>query len=125
MWLAGIAADVILLVHLGFIVFAAMGGLLILRWPRLLWLHLPCVLWGAMVEVTGWICPLTPLENHLRQISGQPGYGGGCIDHYLVPLIYPPGLTRAMQIGLGIVLLLLNIAIYVFLWHRQKPAATR
>lgn len=115
---AGAAADAVLLLHLGFIGFVTLGGFLVLRWPRLAWLHLPCMLWGVLVEVAGWTCPLTPLEVYFRQLAGQAGYGGGFIEQYLVPLIYPAGLTRTTQIILGSALLLLNLAIYAALFYR-------
>lgn len=122
---AALAADLILLSHFAFIVFVATGGLLALRWPRLAWLHLPCLLWGVLVEATGWICPLTPLENRLREVAGQSGYGGGFIEHYLVPLVYPPGLTRTAQIAIGAGLLLANTVIYaVALRNRRRRRGT-
>ena len=85
-----LAADLIVLLHLLFILFAAAGGLLVLRWPRLAWLHLPCAAWGVLIEATGGICPLTPLEQQLRLAGGDPGYSGSFIERYLLPLIYPP-----------------------------------
>jgi hypothetical protein len=86
---ARIAADLVVLAHLGFILFVILGGLLVLRWPRMAWIHLPAVIWGALIEFAGWICPLTPLENWLREASGTAGYQGGFIEHYLVPIVYP------------------------------------
>lgn len=112
------AADAVLLVHLLFIAFVLGGGLLVLRWLRLAWLHLPAAAWGVVVELMHWQCPLTPLENHLRQAAGQAGYQGGFIEHYLVPLIYPAGLTPQIQLWLGVFVLLLNVLIYVgVLWR--------
>jgi hypothetical protein len=113
------AADSIVLLHFTFILFVSAGGLLVLRWPRLAWLHLPCIAWGIMIEATGIICPLTPLEMYFRRAAGEPGYRGDFIDRYLMPVIYPPGLTRGMQIGLGIALLLFNAVIYVLVWRRH------
>lgn len=115
-----LAADLIVLLHLLFILFAAAGGLLVLRWPRLAWLHLPCAVWGVLIEATGGICPLTPLEQQLRLAGGDPGYSGSFIERYLVPLVYPPGLTRNLQIGLGIALLLFNLAVYAYAWRRRR-----
>ena len=92
--IAAIAADAVLLLHALFIVFAVFGAALFWRWPRLVWLHAPALAWAAFVEFSGRICPLTPLENHWREAAGQQGYRGGFIDHYLMPLIYPAGLTR-------------------------------
>lgn len=114
-------ADLVVAVHFAFIVFAVAGGALVLRRPRLAWLHLPAVLWGAAVVAFGWICPLTPLENRLRAAAGEAGYAGGFVERYLVPLIYPPGLTRELQILLGVGLLLLNLGVYLRLWRRGRP----
>jgi len=116
-------ADLIVVLHLGFIVFAALGGLLLFKWPRLAWLHLPAVIWGAITEFMGLICPLTPLEIWLRQQAGADPYLGGFISHYLVPIIYPPGLTPSTQWLLGGVLITLNILIYAWLfWYKHKQA---
>lgn len=115
-----LAADLLVLVHLFFILFVAAGGLLVLRWPRLAWLHLPAALWGGLIEIGGWICPLTPWENTLRRSGGEGAYSGDFIDHYLVPLVYPPGLTRGMQITLGILVLVLNAGIYTALLLRRR-----
>lgn len=115
LWLA----DLIVALHGAFIVFAALGGLTVLRWPRLALAHIPAALWGAMVVIAGWPCPLTGLELWLRQRAGLDGYGGGFIAYYLLPLIYPVGLTRAHQIGLGIALIALNIAIYAWVLRRN------
>lgn len=113
-----IAADAVLLVHLAFILFVVLGGLLVLKWPRLALLHLPAVAWGVTVEFLHLICPLTPLENHLRQAAGEQGYSGGFIEHYLAPLIYPAGLTPAIQLWLGAFVLLLNLVPYGLLASR-------
>jgi len=110
--IAGLSADIVVLLHLGFILFVALGGLLVLRWPRLAWAHLPAVVWGALVEFTGWICPLTPLENRLRVAAGDLAYTGGFIERYIVPIVYPTGLTRGMQLALGTAVIVINLAIY-------------
>lgn len=115
-----LSADLILIVHLAFILFVTLGGLLVLRRPRLMWLHLPAVLWGALSEVLGVFCPLTPLETTLRELGGQPGYGGGFIEHYIAAVIYPSGLTRGLQVALGIGALLLNMAIYGYWLYRKR-----
>ncbi len=107
-----ILADAVLVIHLIFIVFAVVGGLAVLRWRFLAWAHLPCALWAAAIEFGGWICPLTPLENFLRQAAGQAGYHGSFIQHYLLPVIYPHSLTREMQIGMGVGVLIVNLAAY-------------
>ncbi|MDH4559221.1 DUF2784 domain-containing protein [Pseudomonas sp. BN417] len=113
-----IAADAVLLLHLAFILFVVVGGLLVLQWPRLALLHLPAVVWGATAEFLHLICPLTPLENRLRLAAGEQGYSGGFIEHYLVPLIYPAGLTPGIQLWLGTLVLLLNLVPYGLLLNR-------
>lgn len=113
-------ADAVLVLHLLFVAFVVAGGLLLLRWRWMAWLHLPALAWGATVEFTGWICPLTPLENLLRQAGGGTGYQGGFIEHYLMPLLYPAGLTRELQFLLGGGLVLFNIAVYFAVWWRWR-----
>jgi hypothetical protein len=119
----GWLADLILLVHLTFVAFVLLGGVLVLRWPKVAWAHLPAVAWGAFIEYANIICPLTPLEVTLRQRAGQPGYGGSFIAHYLTPVLYPEGLTRAVQIGLGTVALLVNVGIYFWVLTRRRRGA--
>lgn len=119
-----ILADVVLVIHLLFIFFVVAGGLLAL-WKRwVAWLHLPAAIWGALIEFMGWYCPLTPLENDLRQLAGQSGYEGGFIEHYLLPVIYPDGLTREIQLMLGTIVVVINLAIYIYVLrtgrNRQK-----
>ena len=109
---ASIAANALLLIHLGFVLFVALGGLLVLKWRRAAWVHLPCAAWGVLIEFTGWICPLTPLENHFRRLAGEAGYDGGFLQHYVWPVLYPGGLTRGMQVALGLAVLALNLYIY-------------
>ena len=113
-------ADGVLVLHFIFIAFVLGGGLLVLRWPRLAWLHVPAVVWGATVEMQGWICPLTPLENHFRALAGAAPYAGDFIQRYCLPLIYPAGLTPQIQILLGILVLLLNGVIYALLIRRHR-----
>lgn len=115
-------ADVLLVLHGLFILFVLAGGALVWRWPRLAWLHLPAVAWAAWVAWAGWICPLTPLENALRRAAGQAGYAGGFVEHYLLGMIYPEGLTRGAQIGLGLFVALLNLGVYVLLLRRRGRA---
>jgi hypothetical protein len=110
-----LAADLVALTHFTFVLFVVLGGLLVLRWHRLAWWHLPAALWGAMIELGGWICPLTPLENWLRRGAGEAGYAGGFIQHYLMPVLYPAGLTRPVQLVLGAAVVVLNLAIYGWL----------
>jgi hypothetical protein len=119
-----ILADAVLVLHLAFIAFVALGGLAVLRWPWLAWLHLPAVGWGALIEFAGLICPLTPLENSLRRLGGEDGYAGGFIAHYLTPLIYPAGLTRNAQFLLGALVLAINIAVYYRLWRKRGQSHT-
>lgn len=120
-----LAADAVVLVHLAFIVFAFAGGLLVLRDRRWAWPHLPAVAWAGWVELSGRICPLTPLEVALRRQAGDAGYGGGFIDHYLIPLIYPPGLTPAMQTLVGVAVLVVNAGLYLHAWRRRPPVEQR
>jgi len=122
-WLPGLAADATLLLHLTFILFAACGGLAVLRWPRVAWLHLPAAAWAALIEFGGWICPLTPLEVALRREAGQAGYEGGFVAHYVGALVYPAGLTRADQIALGVAVLLLNAAVYALVLRKAHRRA--
>lgn len=116
---ASLAADAVLLLHLLFIAFVVAGGLLVLRWPLAAAVHLPCAAWGAIVEFTGGICPLTPLENHLRSLGGEASYHGGFIEYYLLPLVYPPGLTPRVQVLLGSAVIVINLAIYGVLLRRR------
>jgi hypothetical protein len=115
-----LAADAVLIFHLAFIVFALLGGLLALRWHWVPALHLPAAAWGFFVEVTGRICPLTPLENALRQQAGQANYLGGFVEHYLVPVIYPQGLTQSVQWVLAGVVLAVNGAVYGWIIARRR-----
>ena len=115
-------ADLVVLVHFGFVLFVILGGMLVLRWKSVAWVHLPAAAWGAIVEFMGWICPLTPLEIWLRVMAGQSGYQTGFIAHYLLPVLYPADLTRGTQIWLGILVLSLNLAIYGWLVRRWIKA---
>jgi len=105
-------ADGLVLFHVAFVLFVALGGLLVLRWRRLAWVHVPCAIWGALVEFGGWICPVTPVEVRLRVLGGEEGYTGGFIENYILPLLYPVELTRAHQIGLGTLVLAANLLAY-------------
>ncbi len=115
-------ADLVLLAHLAFIVFVVLGGLLALRWPRAAWAHLPCAAYGTAIEVWGWICPLTPLENRLRRLGGEQGYPGGFVEHYLVPIVYPyPGeLPRGTALALAATAVAVNAAVYAWVLRRAR-----
>lgn len=119
-----LAADAVVLLHLAFIVFVVAGALLVLRDRRWAALHLPAALWGAYAELTATICPLTPLENALRQRAGAAGYEGGFIEHYLIPLIYPPGLAPAHQRWIGVVVVALNVVLYAWAWRRSRKGSS-
>ncbi len=119
-----LAADAVVFLHLVFILFVVLGGVLVLRWRWLMILHLPAVTWGAVVELLHLYCPLTPLENALRERAGAQGYRGDFVEHYLVPLIYPSGLTPQIQVWLGVTVVLINLGGYGALairgWRRRK-----
>jgi hypothetical protein len=107
-----ILADLIALLHFSFILFVVFGGILVVKHPRFAAIHLPVALWGTLIEFMSWRCPLTPLENEMRRRGGEAGYAGGFIDHYIIPVIYPPGLTRGMQLAIGVGVLLINAFVY-------------
>jgi hypothetical protein len=115
-----VLADMVVAIHLAFVLFVALGGFLVFRWRRLAWLHVPAALWGAFIEATGWICPLTPLENRLRAIGGGAGYQTGFIEHHILPILYPEKLTRASQILLGICVVVFNLGIYTWILCRSR-----
>ena len=117
-----LAADAVLVLHLGFVLFVGLGGLLALRWPRIAWIHIPAAVWGAAIEFGGWICPLTPIENDLRLRAGESPYTGDFVARYLLPVIYPEGLTRDAQIVVGLGVVLLNAAIYAVVYRRQRTS---
>lgn len=115
-----VLADAVLALHFAFIAFALLGGLLVARWPRLAWVHLPAAAWAAGIAFFGGICPLTPLENRLRAAGGETGFEGGFIEHQLEALIYPDWLTREIQVALGAVVLAVNLACYIRLCRRGR-----
>lgn len=118
-----IAADAVLLIHLAFVAFVVLGAFLLVRWPRIAWIHLPALVWGALIEFAGWTCPLTPLEVSLRRAAGQAGYSGDFVEHYIVALLYPDGLTRPLQIALGVIVVLINALIYAMVARRARTGA--
>lgn len=115
-------ADLVVLVHVAFVVFAVLGGLLAARWRRLVWIHLPAVIWAVIVEFFGWVCPLTPLENWLRRRGGEAGYPSDFIAHYILPVLYPEELNREVQITLGALVLLINLSVYTWIFRRKKTS---
>jgi len=118
--LARLAADLVVLLHLAFVGYVVAGGLLVLRWPRTAWAHLPAAVWAAVLEWMGWICPLTPLENTLRARGGEAGYTGGFVEHYLLPVLYPADLTRQIQVGLGLLVVAINLVVYGLVIRRRR-----
>ncbi len=118
-------ADLVLVLHLAFIVFVVVGGLLALRWGWAPLVHLPAALWGVFVEVSGRVCPLTPLENALRRVAGASGYSGGFIEHYFVPAIYPSTLSHPVQLVLAGLVVLANVLVYSVVWQRHRSARGR
>ena len=116
-------ADLMLILHATFILFVVFGGVLVFWRRGIAWIHIPCALWGVLIEFRGWICPLTYLENDLRAAAGASGYSGGFIDHYLVPLVYPAGLTSSTQFLLGLALFFFNVIIYSLVWYKRKNRA--
>jgi len=117
-------ADGILILHVGFVVFVVLGAALAFRWPKVIWIHLPAAAWGAFVELTGRLCPLTPLEVRLRRLGGEAGYPGDFVEHYLVPLLYPTHLTPDLQLTLGAVVVVVNAGLYGWLWWRYRRGRT-
>ncbi len=120
-------ADLVVVVHLAFVAFVVLGGLLAFRWRWIPWLQLPCAAYGVLIEIFGWVCPLTPLENRLRASAGAQGYEGGFVEHYILPVLYPEWLTLPVQIVLAAVVAATNVLIYLVLWrllghHRPRRA---
>jgi hypothetical protein len=114
-----VLAGIVVCVHAAFVAFVVFGGILALRWRWLVWLHVPAVIWGALIEFADWTCPLTPLENALRARAGEAGYSGGFIQHYLLRALYPAGLTRGVQLALGTLVIVVNLAVYIALIRRR------
>lgn len=114
-----IAADGALLLHLAFVLFVAAGAIILFRFPRVAWLHAPAVAWAAYIELSGRLCPLTTIENRFRRAAGDAGYEGGFIEHYVFPVLYPPGLTRSTQLWIAALVIAVNIVAYAFLIYRR------
>ena len=118
-------ADLLVVFHLVFIFYVIAGALLIFKWPKTLWLHIPACFWGMTVEFTGWICPLTPWEIQLRRLAGEEGYIESFIEHYLIPIIYPNGLTREVQMLLGGTVLIVNLSLYTLILIKRRKRKTQ
>jgi hypothetical protein len=118
-------ADLVVVLHMAFVLFAALGGLLAYKWLRVAWFHIPAALWAALIEFAGWECPLTPLENWLRRMGGEAGYQTSFIEHYLLPVLYPASSTRSLHIALGFLVLGVNLAIYWLILRRQSSPRGR
>lgn len=116
----GALAELVVTLHFGFVLFVVLGGLLVLRWPWVAWVHLPAAGWGALIELWGWICPLTPLEKWLRRQGGLAGYQGGFVEHYILPVLYPTGLTRGVQLVLGAAVVAVNATVYWVVFRRRR-----
>ena len=110
-------ANLVVMAHLAFVLFSVLGGFLVLKWKRGAWIHAPAVLWAAIIEFAGWVCPLTPLENWLREKGGSTGYGSGFIERYILPMLYPLSFTRSLQIALGLFVVAVNLMIYGWIFH--------
>ena len=118
-----IAADFIVFLHFCFIVFVLIGGFLVFKWHWLIWLHIPAAIWGALIVMVGWVCPLTPIENMLRQASGGMAYSGSFIERYLVPVIYPSALNREIFIAMGVFVIVINMTLYAIYFVYGKKEA--
>ena len=116
----GRLAELVVVLHFCFVLFVLFGGALALRWPKMVWLHLPAAAWGALISFAGWVCPLTPLEKWLRRQGGAAGYEGGFVEHYILPVLYPRGLTHEVQIALGVIVILLNVLIYRHVYRQFR-----
>jgi len=120
-----ILTDLVIIIHALFILFAVLGGLSLIARRYLIVVHLPAAIWASLIGFLGWTCPLTPLENYLRNAAGTEGYTGGFVEHYLMPVIYPIGITVNIQIILGIFVVVLNICIYIFVYHKHRVRRER
>jgi hypothetical protein len=122
--LPNLLADIVVVVHFAFVLFVVLGGLLVLRWRWVAYLHVPAAVWGAWIEFAGWVCPLTPLENSLRTAAGGAAYRGDFVEHYILPVLYPTALTRNIQLVLGCLVVALNLGIYGYLLRRSAENST-
>ncbi len=113
-------ADIVILIHFSFILFVIFGGFLVMKWPKFIWLHIPAMIWGILIEFYGWICPLTILENDLRRTEDGGVYTGGFIEYYLLPVIYPAGLTREIQIIMGFAVIIINLLVYFLIFKKTE-----
>ena len=111
--------DLVVVIHALFIIFVLFGGLVVLKWHQVMWIHIPCVLWGAAIEFFSWVCPLTYLEIYLREIGNANSYDDSFVQHYLLPVIYPSGLTTDIQFLLGVIVITINLIIYFIVWHKK------
>ncbi|MEE9238830.1 MAG: DUF2784 domain-containing protein [Thermodesulfobacteriota bacterium] len=115
-------ADLVLFIHFTFILFVVFGGFTVLKWSRIIYYHIPAALWGAVIEISGWVCPLTPLEIELRVRAGSGFYSGGFVNHYLAPIVYPPGLTQQLQYYLAAGVIIINAAAYYLVWKKLRES---
>ncbi len=115
-----VLADIVVVIHFAFVLFVVLGGFLVLRWPKLAWVHGPAAIWGTLIEFGGWTCPLTPLENRFRRLGGEAGYEGSFIEQYILSILYPAGLTPGIQIALGIGVLVINAVLYTVIIRRSR-----
>jgi len=115
-----VLADAVIVLHSTFVLFVVLGALLVLKWRRVAWLHAPAATWGVLIEFAGWTCPLTPLENALRMRAGQQVYSGGFIEHYILPVLYPEGLTHSSQVALGAAALFINVVVYWCVFRQRS-----
>ncbi len=119
-------ANTVVIIHVGFVAFVVLGGFFAWRWQRIAWLHIPTALYGVTIEFVGWVCPLTPLENHFRRLAGQSGYTGGFVEHYIIPVLYPTDLTVSLRVILGTLVLFVNALAYgVYFWRIANSRPSR
>ncbi len=120
----GILASVVVVVHVAFVLFVVLGGLVVARWGRVGWAHVPAIVWAVAIEWRGAVCPLTPLENRLRQLAGASGYSEDFLQRYVLSALYPAGLTRESQVALGVAVVAVNAVVYWWVWRRAQTRRT-